>query len=203
MQTWYASEKILGKLYREIDEEAFLQGIRREIQLEGRSRPASLLGRLFTYFKRQMVLDNYELDLALWLEFARDSRTRYEETLRYSMVAYSETPWKSTLSEVEVFVGAIIGGRDKQGRRQRETASAMKEDFCILAEFTVDELKDGSRSDILNKCMACLHVCLPDGTRHAQSDLRSFAWLAASVMMSEMDAIQKERRRREATQRGH
>lgn len=144
-----------------------------------------------------MALDSYELDLAQWLEFARNSRTRYEESLRYLMMVYSETPWKSSLNEVEVFVGTIVGGRDKQSKRQREAASAMKEDFNGVAEFTVNELKDGSRDEILGKCMACLHICLPDGTSHAQSDLRSFAWVAVSVMMSEMDAIQKERRRSE------
>jgi len=110
---------------------------------------------------------------------------------------FSETPWKSSLTEVEVFVGTIIGGRDKQTKRQRELSSSMKDEFNRLAEYTVEMLRGDTREETLNKCMACLEICLPDSTGHAYSDQHSFAWVGASVLMSEVDIMQKELRRSE------
>jgi hypothetical protein len=77
VQSWYRSDKILGKLYRAINEDDFLEDIRREIQLESRPRPKSLLERLFSFVQLQMSAAGIRLKSIDWLEFAKDLRIRF------------------------------------------------------------------------------------------------------------------------------
>jgi hypothetical protein len=119
---------------------------------------------------------------------------RYENDLRHIMRDYSDTPWKSSLLEVEVFVGTIIG-RQKQTKRLRELAVTMKEDYDYLVQTTIAELKEGGgRTEILGRCMACLAASLPQNPRFSENGSESFAWVAVSVLMSEVDALQRETR---------
>ncbi|KAF8245194.1 RdRP-domain-containing protein [Wilcoxina mikolae CBS 423.85] len=198
--SWYLSTKILGKLYRAINEDQFLEDIRHSIRSESRPRPKSLLERLYNFVQLQMSAAGIPLKSVDWIEFAKDLRIRYEEEMDYLMSSNSEMPWKSSLTEVEVFVGTIIGGRDKQTKRQRELSSKMKDEFNGLAEYTVEMLKGETREDTLNKCMACLEICLPN---RSDSDKRSFGWVASSVLMSEVDTLQKEQRRSERLRQLH
>jgi predicted RNA binding protein with dsRBD fold (UPF0201 family) len=73
-QHWYPSDKILGKLYRKINEEKFLDEIRREIEESGPGLyENSLLDRLWCYMERQT--NGYQT----WrdhLDFAKDARFR-------------------------------------------------------------------------------------------------------------------------------
>ncbi|KAF8542541.1 RNA dependent RNA polymerase-domain-containing protein [Trichophaea hybrida] len=174
VQSWYLSEKILGKLYRAINEDQFLEDIRHSIRLESRPRPKSLLERLYNFVQLQMSAAGIPLKSVDWIEFAED--------LRISLC------------------GTIIGGRDKQTKRQRDLSSNMKDEFNGLAEYTVDLLKGETREDTLNKCMACLKICLPN---RSDSDKRSFGWVASSVLMSEVDTLQKEQRRSERLRQLH
>lgn len=196
-QHWYPSDKILGKLYRKINEEKFLDEIRREIEESGPGLyENSLLDRLWCYMERQT--NGYQT----WrdhLDFAKDARFRYDEQVYYLMTEFSETPWKSRLLEVEVFVGTIVG-REKSTRQQRELSSRMKDDYERHVSYTINELKGDSRAETLGRCMACLWLCLPSNNRRRyntlEGELKSFAWLVVSVLMSEVDALQKENAKR-------
>ena len=120
---------------------------------------------------------------------------RYENDLQHIMRDYSDTPWKSSLLEVEVFVGTIIG-RQKQTKRLRELAVTMKEDYDYLVQNTLAELKEGGgRAETLGRCMACLAVSLQQNPRFNPTGSESFAWVAVSVLMSEVDALLMEARR--------
>jgi len=194
-QDYYPSNKILGKLYREIDEDEFLQELQQENYREQGDDEGDVLERLWRYMK---VQTNGLLPGEQWQEyseFASDLRFRYEIDLRHIMRDYSDTPWKSSLLEVEVFVGTIIG-RQKQTKRLRELAVTMKEDYDYLVQNTIAELREGGgRAETLGRCMACLAASLPQNPSFSTNGSESFAWVAVSVLMSEVDALQKETRR--------
>ena len=43
------------------------------------------------------------------------------------MHRYSANPWKLALTELEVFVGNVIGKEQRVGKRQREASKGMQE----------------------------------------------------------------------------
>lgn len=43
------------------------------------------------------------------------------------MYQYSASPWKTALTELEVFIGAIMGENHKISRRQKESSNTMRE----------------------------------------------------------------------------
>lgn len=52
---------------------------------------------------------------------------RYEDNLRDLMHQFSATPWKSSLTELEVFIGTIMGESHRQTKRQKEISKSMRE----------------------------------------------------------------------------
>ena len=189
VMSWYPSDKILGHLYRAINETEFLDDIRQRLDYSsttGRRRPGNLLGRIWAYMLRQTEQLRPHTHWEQHVGWAVGCRERYEELLKYYMSAYSDTPWNSSLTEAEVFVGTIVG-REKQTRRQRELSGVMKQDFDDLVTFVIAELRGEDGVDTVDRCLACLHICL-----QGESELRSFAWVAVSVLMAEVDVLQKK-----------
>lgn len=108
------------------------------------------------------------------------------------MHSYSDTPWKNTkISEVEVFIGKIVGN-EKQTKRQREASVGLKEEYESLVWSVMCSIRGQCREDALAVGMACLHLCKAEReTQGPQNGLQSFAWVTASFMLSELDRIQK------------
>lgn len=52
---------------------------------------------------------------------------RYEDNLRDLMHQFSATPWKSSLTELEVFIGTIMGESHRLTKRQKEISKSMRE----------------------------------------------------------------------------
>lgn len=51
----------------------------------------------------------------------------YEDGLQELMYQYSDQPWKTSLTEIEVFIGNIMGENHKQTARQKESSKNMRE----------------------------------------------------------------------------
>lgn len=51
----------------------------------------------------------------------------YEDDLQDLMYQYSDTSWKTSLTEIEVFIGNIMGESHKQTKRQKEASKSMRE----------------------------------------------------------------------------
>lgn len=51
----------------------------------------------------------------------------YEDELLKLMRQYSATPWKSSITEFEIFVGTILGQGNKQSRRDKESSKSMRD----------------------------------------------------------------------------
>jgi hypothetical protein len=47
------------------------------------------------------------------------------------MYQYSDAPWKTSLTEVEVFIGNIMGQNHKQTAYQKESSRAMRDGKSI------------------------------------------------------------------------
>lgn len=125
----------------------------------------------------------------MWLKERQNS---YERSILELMHSYSDTPWKGTkISEVEVFIGKIVGN-EKQTKRQREASATMRDEYEALVWSVMGSIRGQGREDAFAVGMACLYLCKKDReTQGPQNGLQSFAWVAASFMLSELDRVQK------------
>ena len=119
-----------------------------------------------------------------------DTRHRYEDCLRNIMKDYSTHPHRP-LSELEAFVGNILGRTGAPSRHQRELSTSMKDKFAEDSSFIVNcILKDGTEwsEESLERSMACLSVSLEDRPVHkGQEQLLSFKYVAAAVCLREAE----------------
>lgn len=51
------------------------------------------------------------------------------------MYQYSDAPWKTSLTEVEVFIGTIMGQNHKQTAYQKESSRAMRDGKAEYISF--------------------------------------------------------------------
>lgn len=198
---YYESPKILGKLYRTIDERAFID----DIKPEG-VRELNLVLDVWDYIVGFVTNPEFSLDLP-WEEhkaFAQDIKAEYENDVRAMMKDYSVTPTGEPLKEVEVFIGCIVG-KGKQNRREKDSSVDLKEGFDRIVDRmfecvrgATDESTPNTTYDILARGMACLWECVneePANARIREGDrLMSFGWIAASVTLQEVNEIQKRRK---------
>lgn len=115
----------------------------------------------------------------------------YERNVKQMMINYSDMPWKYPLREVEVFIGNIVG-KERQTQRQKEASLEMKDGFDRLASSIVESMQSESREKTLGIGMASLSLCLPEKNWKDLDSLKSFAWVAISVLLTEVDKMQKE-----------
>lgn len=203
---YYESEKILGKLYRKIDERSFIQDIQPE-----NTRDINLILDVWDYCVGFVTDKNYPLTLH-WQnhrDFAANLKASYEDSVRSLMRDYSITVTGVPLKEVEVFIGCIVG-KGKQNKREKDSSVAVKEGFDNVVDETFEQIRGSqddnySSLDILERGMACLWTCAFDKTPrrwHGEEKLMSFGWVAASVTLQEIDGLQ-HRRKSEKRQMRH
>ena len=107
------------------------------------------------------------------------------------------------LSEIEVFVGSVLG---KNGglpsKRLREASTEMKEKVGRDVTFTVNSILEGSgksakqdRDEALARSMACLAVAAEEtgNVFPKVGKLQSFAYVAAAVCLREIDGFHGHR----------
>ena len=124
--------------------------------------------------------------------------SRYEDCLVETMSQYSMQP-SQYLSELEVFVGDIIGRYGPQSKRQREASIGMKEKFerdvaDVVSYIVMDEEGGEGRSEeALPRAIACFAVAMASSDTRPQRGigrLRSFRYIAAAVCLRELDRSQ-------------
>ncbi|PWW73042.1 RdRP-domain-containing protein [Tuber magnatum] len=190
---YYESEKVLGKLYREIDETAFLREVQGTVHRERRERDvgegALVLG-IWEWLEKAIPSD---YKWKGYIDVATELKEAYEGYVEQMMVNYSDMPWKHSLQEVEVFIGNIVG-KERQTRRQKDASSHMKDEFDRLASSIVESIQSESREETLGIGMASLSLCLPEKIWKDLDSLKSFTWIAVSVLLTEVDKMQKEAR---------
>lgn len=118
--------------------------------------------------------------------------SRYEDNIIDTMLENSAHP-THFVSEVEVFVGALLGKDGAQTKRQREFSTSMKEKHDRDVAYTVQcilqgEEEEASKVEALERSIACLYVAVHEmRTRKRFGRLVSFTWVAAAVCLKEVE----------------
>ncbi|GAD91500.1 RNA-dependent RNA polymerase, putative [Paecilomyces variotii No. 5] len=162
---YYKSQRALGHLYRAVDEREFLQ----ELQSSSKDKTSDLLNQLWEYIKNEtagFIWDHYVAE-------GRTIKEVYEDNLRDLMHQFSATPWKSSLTELEVFIGTIMGESHRQTKRQKEISKSMREDVRNVTEprtpnnyfgtFSMDQqvVNEKPMTHKLRKLTNGLRGCMP------------------------------------------
>ena len=162
---YYRSHKALGQLYRAIDEQKFLQELRSTTQAT-RGKAPDVVDKLWAYALRESTGFQWRHhtevaeeikevyvppSIMIYLLIVHDTIASYEENLLELMYQYSPTPWVSTITETEVFIGNIVGNTHGQSKRQREASMAMRsgkttsKGFRTCLELTMCRIRASAR----------------------------------------------------------
>ncbi|KAH6704064.1 rna-dependent rna polymeras-like protein [Leptodontidium sp. MPI-SDFR-AT-0119] len=183
---YYESEKILGRLYRAIDEREIFEHIKHRSLNPDIGSESTVIDSVWDHVQSKCKLFQYSHHL----EWARDIRAMYEETMLDIMINHSEHTLHA-VSELEAFIGNILGRTGAQSKNQRELSTTMKERFDEHSAFIVNCIvKDGSdrSEEPLERSMACLAVSLEKKDVYKRHEnLLSFKYLAAAVCLKEIE----------------
>ncbi|KAI9894076.1 MAG: hypothetical protein M1814_004846 [Vezdaea aestivalis] len=200
--TFYESQKVLGKLFRAIDEKTFLKDLRQlsKVPIRGATRrnPRDLLQRVWQWIEGQAR--GYEW--SLYLEAARHLRESYEENIWALMHEFASSP-HHTPEELEVFVGALIDRDGKQTKRQKEYSADLKDRIERDVAHYVHAIKHKPRAEgeevteyeeelwALERSVACVAVAadFDQPLNHRNKKLRSWGWVAVSVCFQAMEQL--------------
>lgn len=122
---FYKSDKILGKLYRAIDEKRIW---RDDIHLIVNRSGSSLWDELFVHITSQCKENFGSVNWKRALDEAHSIRQAYDDAIWTATIDYSDHSFKG-ITELEVFTGAIFNKTGIQTRRQRDTSIRLKDDF--------------------------------------------------------------------------
>lgn len=187
---YYESTKVLGHLYRAIDEQQFLSDMHRQNHHLGNGTENTLMKSLWDYIQRHNLLVQWEHNRAL----ARQIKEGYEASLQQVLHEYEPSP-RSPVTEAELFAGTILGrAGGASTKRLREITSTMRDRFEEILEFTVSRIIDGDYDDddrndeALPRSIACFAVGMQeDGLWDRKLGcLKSWKYIAAGVCLREM-----------------
>lgn len=111
------------------------------------------------------------------------------------MTVYSEHPSRP-ISELEAFIGNILGVTGSQSKKQRDLSVTMKEAYDRDAGFIVSCIindNDGDHAnDALERSIACFAIGFEErkyskGIGRRGEPLSSFGYIAAAVCLKELD----------------
>jgi len=208
-QRYYASNKALGHLYRNIDESQFvisMQNQRRALLgVSSTNAPDTILPDLLKHILN--FADTHGAEYSHDLDHARDVRSSYEESLINIM--YNCCPAShSCLFEQEVYAGFILGRQGgAQGKPLRELGRTMRDRFEAVVEYAMLRIVKGDQQavqdaltagvgDVLYndreiegfpRAIACLQVAVrEEGWVDRQAgELKSFGYIAAGLCLKE------------------
>ena len=206
---YYRSEKILGKLYRNIDEnKIWHEDIQRGRDQENQHDGESLWTQLLDVTPLQGLLRNEtaSCDYRRRLKEAWKIRNLYESAIADMTWHFSDNPRKH-ITEVEVFCGFILNKRGSQTRRQRDSSIKLREEIDRVMDWIVKLIREpsagegGSHEDkegvehgdmaALELCLACLVVgCVKEPKQESSyrgtGQLKSFKLVAAGCLVREL-----------------
>ncbi|KAL8929002.1 MAG: hypothetical protein Q9208_001445 [Pyrenodesmia sp. 3 TL-2023] len=154
---YYESNKVLGILYRSIDERSFFKDLHeRSAVLKDDDTPSrGVLFDLWDYVKAEVA----GLEWEEYIDEAVRMRETYEAMVYDIILEYSTHPTEH-LEEIEVFIGNIICRTGYRSKRQKEYMTGMKEkyDRQVLSLMTAMRADDvtGEGFEALRRSLACL-----------------------------------------------
>ena len=192
---YYESDKVLGKLFRDIDERQFFAELQNQTSTfrNAKADHTPPMKRLWAYVQRETLLIQWDQHVQL----AREIRESYEDNLEEMMHTYSHHP-SMPLTEVEVFAGAILGRSfGAQSKRMREYANEMKERFERDVAFTVERIVEGDEGrgkdeEALPRAIACLAVGMKEDGLYIREmgHLQSWKYVAGAICLRQLERLQ-------------
>lgn len=204
---YYFSDRVLGKLYRAVDEERIWNEDIRQVLPRG---GASFWDELITRFQER-VKSIGEIEWGHRSDEAHRLRHAYDHAIEELMVENAENP-SQPLAELEVFVGFFLnktGG--VQTRRQRDRSVRLKDEFDRITTWIMRQMRKPTPSadvtselDALELCLACLYVgCMKESVENSWKNSRrlarrveSFRVVAACALLKELNSLDPNMGRR-------
>ncbi|KAG8162744.1 hypothetical protein KVR01_007222 [Diaporthe batatas] len=208
---FYKSEKLLGHLFRAIDEQRiWQQDIKSKVPATGGSSFwDDFLSKTRPHY--EAIVD----DPRGWvsrLETAREIRGWYEEAISTAMGQYSSHPTKP-LRELEVFIGNVLNKSGVQTQRQRDSSIKLKDEMSRIATWITRQMRKVNHDaegnvapptgyqtelDNLHLCLACVHAGCEEtaGPRESRFEgMQSFRIVAACALLSEISLFDNGQQR--------
>ncbi|KAK4159742.1 RNA-dependent RNA polymerase 1 [Cladorrhinum sp. PSN259] len=203
---YYKSDRIIGQLFRAVDErKIWHESIRMTIPIGGPS--------FWQEFLQSITRDRvFALGEVNWRQRIRDAemiRHAYNEAIYSTMVDCSDHPHRP-LTELEVFVGFIINKSGFQNARQRDKSIKLKDEFDRISSWVIREMRNQNLEnevskkgtlDALELCLACVHMgCDKEDSaprpfdRGSSQNLVSFRIVAASALLRELNHLERLKR---------
>ncbi|KAL1626681.1 hypothetical protein SLS54_002844 [Diplodia seriata] len=192
---YYESDRVLGRLYRAIDEKTIFEDMHRRLRTSTATTTpraaaddgTTLLSHIWNYILRETALIQWES----YMPLAREIREIYESNLLDAMSDFSAHP-RHPLSEIEILGGNIIGrSGGSASRRVRERTAEMNKRFERDAAFVVQRIvqgDDGDRDEGLARSVACLGVGIGErSSGGAGGKLESWTYVAAAVCLWQVE----------------
>ncbi|KAG9233793.1 rna-dependent rna polymeras-like protein [Amylocarpus encephaloides] len=211
---YYPSTRLLGKLFDTVDEHEIFQRLKENtdyaaVNKTGEwNRSTSLLQQVWKHLRYHSPETDYRSQISR----ARTIHQEYEDSIINLLYEYGPSP-NVPLTEIEMFIGSILGKVGAPTARQREMAMSMKERFEDIISTTVRYIteqqvihdnendEDQKRMAMLEKGvavgMACLWVGINDEAsafgdgKAACEGLKSFGYVTAAVTLKSLDRLRR------------
>lgn len=176
---YYESDRILGKLYRAVDEDIFFRDSGNDAtSIFSRGAADTALGEILSWVEEQIDTAG----LGAYAKLATEARNYYEITMLEIMSRYT-VHRNDLLTEKEVFTGRILGRSGAGSRYQREQSDYMRSRFS----WELRDLKSwmekqtaGDEDKFLYLAAACLRHAVTQKSS-IDEQLSSFGWIAAAM----------------------
>ncbi|KAL8833642.1 MAG: hypothetical protein Q9170_004163 [Blastenia crenularia] len=195
---YYESNKILGILYRSIDERSFFKDLHASsaVMKDDNQASAGVLAELWDYVQteaKELEWDNHIVE-------AVATREEYESVV-YDIILQHSTHPTEHLEEIEVFIGNIIARNGDRSKRQKEYATGMKETYdrevLLLMSTMRDYQTTEEQYEALCRSMAYFFVGIqkPEERKERIEGCRrdTFGWVAAAACLKELERYQEDR----------
>ncbi|KAI1369009.1 RNA dependent RNA polymerase-domain-containing protein [Xylaria arbuscula] len=153
---FYKSDKILGELYRAIDEKKIWKD---DILLPRNRFGPSLWVEIIEHIHKECDTHFGYVNWEEAMDEAHQIRYAYEDAIWSASVTYSDHASKS-ITELEVFTGMVFNKSGMQTRRQRDTSLHLKDEFDRIVKWV---------ESLIRKRDIPIIADLPDGDE--ESDL--------------------------------
>ncbi|KAL4808658.1 RNA dependent RNA polymerase-domain-containing protein [Aspergillus unguis] len=207
---YYRSEKILGHLYRAIDEHEIWSKEIRGITKKS-PNPAAVWKKLIDSLTVRSLKIGASINWKDHTETARALRSAYSDAITTTMSNFSDHPIYP-ITELEVFTGQIFNTSGVQTHRQRERSIKLKDEFERIASWIMGQMRPSSSTlaplamsgyerneyEVLERCLACFYIAGENemGTgnrRKGWAGLESFRIVAACAVLLEVESLERRK----------
>lgn len=185
---YYKSQKVLGELYRQIDESTFSKRMKRDFEhYRAAWGGESLIMKLKRYLERETCGFQWDHHRP----FAQQLRRFYEQNMLEIM---DSMRWQrgTPLTELEVFTGNILGKKQRAATKViREVSMEIQERFnrdvaSIIRRIVFGDGLEQDEHEVLPRAIACFMVSLETSHWNQGAALKSWKYVAASVCLEQL-----------------